>query len=194
MRKARTILAAVIFAIVASSVAVSPVGAKIKPGCPGAKTLVVDATLTARNVSDGAVGGHVWALDALSSRIRLWQVGTNVFCAQLDDVGTFTSFSGVSPGGTGTISAGVTGSFIGTKYITVTGVFAPSAPTTGYIGDFDLGCNEQGVCANHDNRFTVHYFERVDAVRFGWFSITYDAGAHGTFTQSTDGNAGDITG
>ncbi|MEP7054113.1 MAG: hypothetical protein ABI912_02550 [Actinomycetota bacterium] len=194
MGKARAILIAIAFILVTSPLAATTAVAKVKPGCPGATALVVDATLTVRNVDDRAVDGHVWALDAYSERVRLWHVDADRYCAQLEDNGTFTSFAGVSPALTGTISAGVTGSFVATQYISVTGDFAPKAPTTGFIGDFDTGCNQDGVCANHDDRFTVHYFDRVRAARFGWFSALYGGGTHGTFTQSTDGNMGDITG
>jgi hypothetical protein len=194
MAKSRAILIAIVFILAASPLAARPALAKVKPGCPGAKALVVDATLTVRNVDDRAVDGHVWALDAYSERIRIWHVDADRYCAQLDDNGTFTSFAGVSPAGTGTISASVTGSFVATQYISVTGDFAPKVPTTGFIGDFDTGCNQDGVCANHDDRFTVHYFDRVRAVRFEWFSASYDGGTQGTFTQSTAGNTGDITG
>jgi hypothetical protein len=66
--------------------------------------------------------------------------------------------------------------------------------TRGFIGTFDAGCDQTGACANHSYRFTKHYFSRVRAVRFGWYSFTYDGGSHGAFLQSTDGVAGDITG
>lgn len=194
MCKARAILGAIVVILLSALWASGPAAAKIKSGCPGAKELLVDSTMIVRNVDDTAVDGHVWALDTTLQRVRLWQVATNNYCAQVDDNGTFTSFAGVSPGGTGTISAGVTGSFVGTRYIFLEGEFAPKFPTTGFIGDFDEGCNQEGVCANNNGRVSVLYFDHVNAARIGWFGALYDGGTHGTFTQSTDGNMGDITG
>jgi hypothetical protein len=189
--RSRLLVAAAVLGLTLWSAA--PLAALPKPGCPTHKPLIVDATLGAANVDDYGEAGQVWALDTFVERIRVWQVGTNQFCAELHDVGTFVSFAGVSPGGTGTIEAGVTGTFEGTRYISVAGVLSPDAPTSGHIGDFDAGCNQQGVCANRDYRFVNHLFSRVNTVRFGWFSATYDAGDNGTFVQSTDGNDGDIT-
>ena len=80
------------------------------------------------------------------------------------------------------------------QYISVTGEFAPKVSTEGFIGTFDAGCDQTGACANHDYRFTTHYFSRVRAVRFGWYSFEYDGGTHGTMVQSTDGVTGDVTG
>ena len=106
----RRILAiAVVLAAAASVVSSTPVAAKAKERCPDDKPLVVDVTRSIDNLADYGVTGQVWALDDLVERVRIYEVGTNYFCVRFDDVGTFTSFAGLSPGATGTISAGVTG-------------------------------------------------------------------------------------
>ena len=179
---------------IASALSAAPTLAVAKPGCSEQKTLVVDATQGIANVDDIGVAGNVWALDTVLERIRIWQVGTNSFCVRRDDVGSFTSFAGLSPAGTGTVSGGVTGSLVGTSYLSISGIFSPSVPTTGHIGDIDAGCDQQGQCTSTAYRVTNRYFARVNTVKFGWFSATYGGGSHGTFIQSTDGNVGDITG
>jgi hypothetical protein len=88
----------------------------------------------------------------------------------------------------------VTGSLIGTDFLRIGGIFSPTVPTTGHIGDVDAGCNQQGECTSTAYRVTSRYFARVNSIQFGWFSVKYDGGSHGTFVQSTDGNVGDITG
>ena len=185
---------AALLAVVASAVPVGPVTAGAKERCPDDKPPVVDVTLSIDNLADFGEAGNVWALDDVEERVRIYRVGTHFFCARFDDVGTFTSFAGVSPGATGTISSGVTGSFVGARYLDVAGVFAPTVSTTGDIGDFDAGCDQTGACASTAYRITALYFSRVNARQFGWYSITYDGSSHGTFTQSIDGNSGDITG
>ncbi len=193
MRK--PIALAITLAVMASVLTAAPTLAVAKPGCPEQKPLVVDATQDIANVDDSGEAGNVWALDTVLERIRIWQVGTNFFCVQLDDIGSFTSFAGVSPAGTGTISAGVTGSLVGTRYLSIGGIFSPTVPLFGYIGAIDAGCNQQGQCASTGYRVTARYFAGgINTIKFGWFSATYDGGSHGTFLQSTDGNVGDITG
>ena len=68
---------------------------------------------TYRNSADFGADGHVWALDAARESIQIWQIGTNTYCFKRQDIGTFTTFAGVSPEGTGTVSAGVTGRWNG---------------------------------------------------------------------------------
>jgi hypothetical protein len=167
--------------------------AKDKPGCPEGE-LIVDVTLTIKNVDDTANDGHVWALDSVVAHMRIWRVSTNRYCVRNDDAGTFTSFAGGSPGGTGTISSGVTGTIEGTQYFRAGGTFAPTVPTSGYIGEFNPDCQPDGSCANHDYRFPNLYFSKLTSFAFGWFSYAYDGGSHGTWLQSTNGSSGDITG
>jgi hypothetical protein len=190
----RPIALAMSIAVMASILSVAPALAVDKPGCPDDKPLIVDVTQGIANVDDVGVSGNVWALDTVLERIRMWQVGTNNFCVRRDDVGSFTSFAGVSPAGTGTVSGGVTGSLIGTDFLRIGGIFSPTVPTTGYIGTVDAGCNQQGQCTDTSYRVVSRYFARANSINFGWFAVTYDGGSHGTFLQSTDGNVGDITG
>src|SRR5437867_2370912 len=70
-------------------------------GCPGGGPLVVNAYATYRNGADFGADGHVWALDAARESIQIWQIGTNTYCLKRQDIGTFTTFAGVSPEGTG---------------------------------------------------------------------------------------------
>ena len=190
----RPIAVAVTAAVIASILSVVPTLAVDKPGCPEHKPLIVDVTQGVSNLDDIGEAGNSWALDTLVQRIRIWEVGTNAFCVRRDDIGSFVSLAGISPAGTATISAGVTGTLVGTAFSSIRGTFSPTAPTSGHIGDVDAGCNQLGECASTAYRVSVRYFTRVNTFRPGWFSVTYDGGSHGTFTQSTDGNAGDITG
>jgi hypothetical protein len=195
----RRFLLLVVFTSVAVTavVPITPASALAKPRCPddGNKALVVDVTLSVKNVDDTGLDGHVWALDDLAERLRIWQTGTNRYCVRKDDEGAFTSFAGVSPAGSGTISAGVTGSIEGaTQYFVAEGRFAPTVPTSGYIGAFDPQCHQDGTCANDAHHFPNLYFSRVNSFAFGWYSALYNGGGHGTWSVGTDGTAGDITG
>ena len=161
-------------------------------GCPGGGPLVVNAYGTYSNSADYGADGHVWALDAARESIQIWQIGTNTYCFKRQDIGTFTSFAGVSPAGTGTVSAGVTGRWYGELVIVIQGTFAPNLATSGFVGDFDLQCQQDGTCLGQ--AFNArNYFSGFDSLQFLKFAGTFEAGACGVWRQSTDGSTtGDI--
>jgi hypothetical protein len=120
------------------------------PMCaPQVKDQIADITEHLRNWADTGIDGHVWALTEDDVRVRVWQIGTNHFCVRRDIHGTFRSFAAVSPNLTATVSAGTTGTEDGTDWAVITGAWAPQVPLSGFVGDFDLGCNQAGECAIH---------------------------------------------
>lgn len=168
--------------------------ATVKPdSCPLNKPLVVDAYFTAENSEDTGPDGHVWALDAGTRFIRLWRLGGDAYCLEIRDVGTFSTFAGLSPEGTGTVRAGVTGTIDGTSYLRVYGKFEPVVPTTGFLGNFDAQCQQDGTCASGILSIRASYFptgyKNVDG---GTFEVTYDAGSCGIWFQTNSGDIGDI--
>ena len=159
--------------------------------CPGGGPLVVNAYGTYRNSADFGADGHVWALDAARESIQIWQVGTNTYCLKRQDLGTFTTFAGVSPEGTGTVRAGVSGRWNGEIVAVIHGTFAPTVTTRGFVGDFDGQCHQDGTCDGPS--FTPRlYFSSIDSVEFQRFSATFEAGACGVWRQSIGGDTGDI--
>src|SRR6266404_1033519 len=175
-------------AVVAVLAAMSLVDASaaVKPdSCPTDKPLVVDSYFSAENSGDYGADGHVWALDAGTLFIRIWRLGGDAYCLQIHDVGTFTTFAGLSPEGTGTVSGGVTGSFDGTAYLRIYGKFAPTVPTAGFLGNFDAQCQQDGTCAQPILSIRRSYFPTgYQNVVGGAFAVSYDGGACGTWSQS----------
>jgi hypothetical protein len=162
--------------------------AATKPdSCPTGKPMVVNAYDTVRNIADLGADGHVWALDTYTETVQIWRIGTNAYCVKRHDVGSFTSFAGLSPEGTGMISAGVTGSFEGTIYLRIYGTFAPTVPTTGFIGDFDGQCQQDGTCPGTVPRVVSLYFSRAFFRDPGSFLGVFDGGSCGTWTQTPNG-------
>jgi len=153
--------------------------------------LVVNAYLTYRNGADFGADGHVWALDAARESIKIWQIGTNTYCVMRQDTGTFTTFAGVSPEGTGTVSGGVTGRWYGELVAVIHGTFAPTVATSGFVGDFDRQCQQDGTCLLPD--FNARkYISNITSVQFITFSATFAGGTCGVWRQSVDGDNGDI--
>jgi len=167
--------------------------AATKPdGCPTDKPLVVNAHATYENALDYGADGHVWALDAATAYIKIWHLGGDAYCAKVHDVGTSTTFAGLSPEGTGTVRAGVTASDDGTFYERINGTFAPTVATTGFIDNYDTQCQQDGTCATQLPLVEQLYFSSVHHVDYGAFAFTANAGACGTWYQSTSGDSGDI--
>jgi hypothetical protein len=187
-------LSALVAAVVATISLVDAPAATVKPSsCPTGKPLVVDSYFTAENSADTGPDGHVWALDTGTRYIRIWRLGGDAYCLQIRDVGSFTSFAGLSPEGTGTVRGGVTGSFDGTTYLRVYGKFAPTVPTTGFLGNFDAQCQQDGTCAQPILSIRSSYFPSgYQYIDGGAFTVTYDGGTCGTWTQTNSGDTGDI--
>ena len=186
------VLATVVIAAVAA-LATVPQSAASAAGqsCPGGGPMVVNAYATFRNLSDLGADGHVWALTAGRASMQLWQVGTDTYCVKRQYMGTFTTFAGVSPEGTGTVSAGVTGRWNGEIVALIHGTLAPKVATSGFVGDFDGQCQQDGTCLG--SMFNPRlYFSSIDSFEFFVFGATYAGGACGVWRQSLDGDTGDI--
>ena len=189
LRRALAVVVVAAFAVLATMPQTAAAAAA--QACPGGGPLVVNAYGTYRNSADFGADGHVWALDAARESIQIWQIGTNTYCFKRQDVGTFTTFAGVSPEGTGTVRGGVTGRWYGELVIVIEGTFAPNVATNGFVGDFDLQCQQDGTCPGP--AFNArNYFSSFDSLEFLTFSATFAAGACGVWRQSIDGNTGDI--
>ena len=187
---------AALSAVVAAAVAtlsLADASAAVKPdSCPTDKTRVVNSYVTFENAADYGADGHVWALDAMIASIQIWRLGGDAYCAKVHTVGTSTTFAGVSPEGTGTVRAGVEASSDGTFYERINGTFAPTVATTEFIGNVDAQCQQDGTCAAPLPSVEGLYFSSVHHVDYGSFAFTADAGACGTWYQSTSGDTGDI--
>ena len=168
------------------------VAAAAVEGCPGGGgPLVVNAYGTYRNSADYGADGHVWALDAARESIQISQIGSNTYCLKRQDIGTFATFAGVSPEGTGTVRSGVTGRWYGELVIVIHGPFAPKVATNGFVGDFDLQCQQDGTCLGPAFNARA-YFSSFDSLQFLKRDATFEAGACGVWRQSMDGDTGDI--
>lgn len=187
----RLALAIVVGAAVAlATMPLTAAAAEAAP-CPGGGPLVVNSFATSSNLADFGADGHVWALDAASQSMQIWQIGTDTYCVKRLFVGTFTTFAGVSPEGTGTVSGGVTGQWRGEIVAVIYGTFAPKVATSGFIGDFDGQCQQDGTCVGPMFNPRL-YFSSIDSFAFLVRSATFAGGACGVWRQSLSGDTGDI--
>jgi hypothetical protein len=152
---------------------------------------VVNAYGTYRNSADYGADGHVWALDTAREWLQIWPAGTNTYCLKRHDIGTFTTFAGLSPERTGTVRSGVTGRWNGEIVALIHGTFAPTIPTSGFVGDFDAQCQQDGTCLGALFNASF-YFSSIDSVDYLVFQATFEGGACGVWHQTVSGDSGDI--
>ncbi|MGZ4314237.1 MAG: hypothetical protein ACXVRS_00240 [Gaiellaceae bacterium] len=196
LRFGRLVALAAVLAGLLAAVSLCDASAAVKPdGCPTGKPLVVNSYATVENTFDYGADGHIWALDAYTASIQIWRLGGNAYCVKVNSVGTSTTIAGLSPEGTGYVRAGVTASADGGWYERIYGKFAPTVATTGFIGNFDNQCQQDGTCAGAPPPSVEQlYFSPIRYVDYGAFTFTADASAVGcgTWFQSTSGDTGDI--
>jgi hypothetical protein len=182
----------VIAAVAALAIAPENARSAAVKACPGSGPLVVNVYATYRNSADFGADGHVWALDAALESIQIWRIGTNTYCLNRNDVGTFTTFAGMSPEGTGTVRGGVTGLWHGNIVAVLHGTFAPTVATRGFVGNFDRQCQQDGTCLLPDFNARAYFSSFDSAPEFLTFSATFAAPGCGVWHQSLDGDTGDI--
>jgi hypothetical protein len=159
---------------------------------------VVDVHYLLLNDADSGFAGNYWANDSIFRHLRIWAESDGTYCVQVEDVGTFVTWAGTSPSGTSTVSAGVRGILDG-GYITtdVVGTFAPTLPTHGYVGTYDLTCDQSGNCPGSSISWANWFSSVTSSNAFAQWGWIYHAGRHGTWLNQDDvaaANAGDITG
>ena len=160
---------------------------------------LVNVTYTLVNDYDSGFAGNAWANDTIHRQLRIWKSkDTGKYCAQVRDAGSFVTFAGTSPSGLSTVSAGIPGRLNG-GYVTTkfTGTFAPTRPTHGDLGTFDLMCTSASDCPGAYPSYKSYFSSTSgdDLAEWGWI---YKAQKHhGTWLNQDDTPAaasGDITG
>jgi hypothetical protein len=159
--------------------------------------LVVNVHYTLTNDYDSGFAGNAWANDTIDRQLRIWKLPAGTFCVVVKDEGKFVTFAGTSPSGLSTVSAGVKGEIEGGYVSTAfSGTFAPTLPTRGDLGTFDLACDATFNCPGVHPSYAsfVSGSSGFDLTQWGWI---YKAGDNGTWLNEINVPAaasGDITG
>ena len=161
-------------------------------------TQLVDVHYRLLNDADSGFGGNYWASDTIDRHLRIWSLSGGTYCVQVADHGTFATYAGTSPSGSGTVSAGVRGELEG-GYVTtsIVGTFAPTLPTRGDLGSYDLQCDSSAHCPGSAIGWTSYFGSISSANAFAQWGWIYHAGKHGTWLNQDDVAAvdsGDVTG
>ena len=184
--------------------------------------LLITITEKVVNDADSGQAGNYWALDAFSRTIKVWNVGSDSYCAVVNYTGTFAAQAGQkSPGTTSTTGGILTGDEVGTfkgGYVAqITGPLDVTDPTNwplvgkvnqGNPVDYQCVINPDGSLQNDPCSgaidWTTKYFDTTSNFTFnenpwGWTyvgqdkSTAPDAGkADGVWHNFSTGNSGDI--
>nr|MBP6946272.1 hypothetical protein [Candidatus Paceibacterota bacterium] len=158
-------------------------------------SLLVDVTQQIANDPDSGFFGD-WALDNFTRHIQIWEE-SGIYCAQADDVGTFTTFGGAngkSPQSGIALPEIVTGTMTGGTRGVLTGTFGDAGVwgTTGTAPAQDcnsISCSMTSLWVQ--NYFPGGSYDYSTAPEGDW-SWTYDGGANGTWVNAASGSTGDI--
>ena len=182
--------------------------------------LLVNITEKVINDGDSGQAGNYWALDAFTRTIKVWNLGSDSYCAVVTYNGTFAAQAGQkSPGTTATTGGILTGDEIGTikgGYVAqITGPLDVTDPANWpLVGKVNQGnaVNYQCVIAVDGSEtcpgivdWTTKYFDTssnsfsFNENPWGWTYVgkdkptAPDAGAaDGVWSNTSTGNSGDI--
>lgn len=182
--------------------------------------LVINVTEKIKNDADSGQAGNYWALDTFTRTIKVWNVGSNHWCAVLNYNGTFAAQAGQkSPGTTGNTGGILTGDEVGTikggAQFDITGPLDVSNvavwPLKGNVNGgtvVDYGCaiNPDGStngCPGYVD-WTQQYFDQsgsftINENPWGWTYVGHDVSTapdankpDGVWHNFSTGNSGDI--
>lgn len=186
--------------------------------CPNASTgnLVINVTEHVINDADSGQMGDYWALDAYTRTIRVWNEGSDSYCAVVNYYNaSFAAFTGQqSPGSTsstgGVLTGDEVGSFAGGYEALITGPLDVSNPTNWPLrggaspNPVNYNCDSNANCPGYVD-WTAQYFDQsatnysFSQPAWGWRYVGHDKASapdHGTpdgvWVNASTGNSGDI--
>lgn len=189
----RLIGALFLFAALAVPAAAGAYTADFNPtSCGGAQ--IVNVTYEMINDYDSNTHGGAWANDTITRHLQLFDLGGS-FCATVNDTGSFVTMDADSPNGTGTVTAGITGQINGGYLASITGTLSdsPDYKTHGFLGTFDLQCEDAYNCPGDRPSFLSYLDSGATYTLddWGWY---YHTPQNGDWLNDAGGNVGDITG
>lgn len=188
--KLGTLLTTIAFALVAGIVYFShPVAQPVQataPACNG--NIVVDKTQSVTNDPDSGNHGN-WANDNFSRHLQIWKQGST-YCGQITDNGTFTTTGPNSPQAGTALSAGITGTFNGGAIFTISGT---PKDDLGDINPPTLDCSVSNCVTDGTLHLLLQNYFTGDGHSYSTWGWTYATCQHGTWTDASTGESGDIT-
>jgi hypothetical protein len=174
-------------------------GTQVNAGqCATHGSPVVDVNYKVVAAVDSGFGGY-WASEDYNKRAQVWDEGKGVYCAVVSYHGQFTGVAGQqSPDNTEALSGNERGTFQGGYRAEITGelLTKPTWPTHGQVGTIDYECTTPvgfKVSCPGSVDWISQYFDSSYGFEYDWWGWIYHGGRYGTWVNSSDGNAGNIS-
>lgn len=155
--------------------------------------LVINVTEKVVKTVDSGQGGNNWAFDDLNRKIQVWRTGNDTYCALIENEGKFDSQERQkSPGNTAYLTGDEDGTFKGGYRAKIVGSMKedPAWSTKGSVGTHAYNCDINGSCPGYVN-WVDQYFSPGYKFSYEWWGWDYKY-KNNTWTNSSDGNSGDI--
>lgn len=196
--KRLVIFGAALLIVLSASMSVAAFGGPQTAASACGGKLVINAVEKVVNDVDSGENGNYWAYDNYGRNIQVRETAPGAYCVTVDYQGQFVTFASESPGLALHLNpAGIKGTYNGGYSATFTGTLlaSPAWRTNGSVGTVDYACDTAGNCPGYVS-WIGQYFTVGSAADFNyvWWGWQYKAGKNGTWTNSSDGNSGDIAG
>lgn len=159
------------------------------PGDCGGKQ-IVNITYGLYNDTDSGFYGN-WATDSLNRHVKVFDLGNGMYCATVNDTGSFATTGPNSPESGVPLAAGISGVINGgyvTNDFTATPSSSPAYKTNGNLGSFDQSTgNYPSFLSYFNNPGLVNWTQPT----WGW---TYHTAQNGDWVNASSGSYGDISG
>jgi hypothetical protein len=195
-------LTAALLVFAASALAAPPSlnwGTQVNGGqCETHGSPVVNVSYKVVNAVDSGLGGY-WASEDYNKHVQLWDEGEGAYCAVVSYQGHFTGVAGQqSPDNTETLSGDESGAFEGGYRMIITGepLAKPAWSKHGQLGTVDYRCTTPvgfKVSCPGSVDWISQYFGSSYGYEYAWWGWIYHGGRYGTWVNSSDGNAGNIS-
>lgn len=179
---------------------------------------LINITENVINDADSGQAGNYWGLDAFTRTIKVWNLGSDSYCAVVSYNGTFAAQAGQkSPGSTTTTGGILTGDEVGTikggyvaQFTATLDITDPANwPLSGKVNQGNavnyacvIAADGSATCPGVVD-WTIKYFDNADATfnenPWGWTYVGKDVSTapdHGTpdgvWHNFSTGNSGDI--
>ena len=148
---------------------------------------VVSVTYQLYNDTDSGFFGN-WATDSLNRSLKVFDQGSGMYCATVNDTGSFVTTGPNSPQNGAPLAAGISGVINGgyvTNSFSAVLSTAPDYVTHGNLGAFDANAAHPSFLSYFDNPGAISWNQPT----WGW---RYHTAQNGDWVNASSGSSGDI--
>jgi hypothetical protein len=149
---------------------------------------IVNVTYSLSNDADSGFFSPQWATDSLNRSLQIFDQGNGMYCATVNDTGSFVTTGPVSPEYGAPLASGIKGVINGgyvTSTFSATLNQTPDYAVHGNLGTFDATLAHPSFLSYFNNPGAISWSQPV----WGW---TYHTAQNGKWVNASSGSYGDI--